>query len=508
VKPEEWVRARDIFDAALERAPADRAVFLDQACHENVMLRQEVASLLEAHERSGDFIEHRAFAVAPGLIIDAEGSREGRQLGPYILRHEIGRGGMGVVYLADDTRLARRVALKVLPADAARDPARRELLRREARAAAALSHPGIATVYALDEIGDELCFTCEYVAGPTLRGLIESGPVPIAQVVDIAAQLGRALAAAHAQGVVHRDLKPENIVWTTAGVAKILDFGIAQVESLPARLTNPAAAAGTPAYMAPEQIRGHDTDFRVDLFAFGSVVYELCAGTNPFDERTRTTTLSRVLEFDPPALSFLRPDAPPALERIVTTCLQKDPAQRYASTRALVSDIDHLQSDFEATSRLSAAGRTGSGRQSAARSWWELHQGIVSAINVLMMYPAWRVRVWLPAPWGTIFLLAVLACAAAATTLRLHVWFTARQHPDDLRMADTQARRWIQWCEAALSVILVLAAIEIGPRHQAIAMLFVTVGVATLIAARVIEPATSRAALTADSSVHGARRSA
>ena len=499
MKPKEWARAREIFDAALERAPADRAAFLDQACPENLTLRQEVASLLEAHERSGDFIENPAFAVAPGLMIDREGSREGRQLGPYILRHEIGRGGMGVVYLADDTRLGRRVALKVLPSDLARDPVRRERLRREARAAAALSHPGIATVYALDEIGDELCFTCEYVAGPTLRGLIESGPVPIAQVVDIAAQLARALAAAHAQGVVHRDLKPENVVWTAAGSVKILDFGIAQIESLSApRLTDPADATGTPAYMAPEQIRGHSIDFRVDLFAFGLVVHELCSGANPFEERTRTATLARVLEINPPALSLLHPDAPAALERIVTTCLQKDPAQRYASTRALVSDIERLQSTIQASGGLPAIGRNGPGRQSAARSWWELHQGIISAINVLMMYPAWRVRLWLPAPWGTVFLLAALTCSAAATTLRLHLWFTSRQHPEEVEAAERSARPWIQSCETGLSSILLLAAIAIGTGHQATAMLLVTVGIATLIAARVIEPATARATLTAD----------
>src|SRR5262249_54684876 len=156
------------------------------------------------------------------------------------------------------------------------DARRRERLRQEARAAAALSHPNIATVFTLDEIGDELYLVSEHVAGPTLRALLESGTIPPAQGIQIALQVARALAAAHAQGVVHRDLKPENVVRTSAGVVKVLDFGVARMEGLtPVRLTADGAAAGTTGYMAPEQIRGGAADFRVDLFAFGVFVYEL-----------------------------------------------------------------------------------------------------------------------------------------------------------------------------------------------------------------------------------------
>jgi serine/threonine-protein kinase len=490
-----------LFEEALAQAPSERVAFVSRTCANDEPLRKEVESLLAAHERAGTFIDRPVHEAAAELLAEPRTPLEGRTVGPYLVRHEIARGGMGIVYLADDTRLARRVALKVLPPDFSRDPDRRERLRREARAAAALSHPGIATVYALDEIGDELCFACEYVAGPTLRALIEAGPIPIAQVIDIAVQLARALAAAHAQGVVHRDLKPENVVWTSAGVVKILDFGIAQVESLLAsRLTSPGDAAGTPAYMAPEQIRGDDADFRVDVFAFGLVVHELCTRTNPFEARTRSATLARVLETDPAALSALRQDAPPELERVVSTCLRKDPAQRYASTQALVIDVERLQNDVRASDRLPVVDRTGRGRASAARGWWEFHQGIVSAINVLMMYPVWRVRLWLPAPWGTVFLLAALACAAAATTLRLHLWFTARQHPEEVEAAERATRRRIQACETALSSILVLGAIGIAVDHQATAVLLVTVGIATAIAAGVIEPATARAASVADRS--------
>ncbi len=172
----------------------------------------------------------------------------------------------GIVYLADDTRLSRRVALKALPPELGRDRHRRDRLRQEARAGAALSHPGIATVYALEEIGDELYLACEHVPGPTLRTLIESGAMPVTQVVDIATQLARALATAHAQGVVHRDLKPENVVRTAAGVVKVLDFGLARMESqIPAFPIEDGDVSGTPGYMMGDPVSVRDARVRGGL---------------------------------------------------------------------------------------------------------------------------------------------------------------------------------------------------------------------------------------------------
>ena len=304
MNPREWSRARELFDAALARERSERSAFLDAACAGNLALHAEVTSLLAAHDRSADFIERPVFEAAADLLVARDSELDGRFIGPYIIRHEIGRGGMGVVYLADDTRLSRRVALKALPPELGRDRRRRERLRQEARAAAALSHPGIATVYALEEIGDDLYLACEHVPGPTLRTLIESAPVPVTQVVDIAAQLARALATAHTQGVVHRDLKPENVVRTAAGVVKVLDFGLARMEGLtPAHLTEDGDAPGTPGYMAPEQIRGQEVDFRADLFSFGVLVYEITCGSNPFEAGTRTATIARILEVNPAPLS-------------------------------------------------------------------------------------------------------------------------------------------------------------------------------------------------------------
>ncbi len=399
------MQVRQIFEAALERPHEERAAFLDVACEGRPGLRDEVASLLDAHDTTSEFIEAPAAQVVAELLADSShDSLDGRALGPYLIRHEIGRGGMGIVYLADDTRLSRRVALKAIaPGTGGPPDRRRERMRQEARAAAALSHPGIATVYALEEIDDQLYLACEYVPGPTLRSLMQERPLPPEQVVDIALQLARALAAAHAQGVVHRDLKPENIIRTAAGAVKVLDFGVARVEQFASvRLTEPATRIGTPAYMSPEQIRGEDVDFRADLFAFGLLVYEMASGSNPFEATTPTATIARILEVDPAPLSRVSSTGFAKLDRIVAICLNKARQDRYASTEKLVADLERL--DESAVWPDSAA------RPAAAltpRWWWGIHQVAVTAVYVLTLYPAWRVRSWLPPPWGTLFLFSI-----------------------------------------------------------------------------------------------------
>jgi serine/threonine protein kinase len=507
--PEEWRRAKALFEIALQRDPGERDGFLDEACAGDPRLRAEVASLIGAHERAGDFIEAPAFEAAAHLLVEdpVESSLEDRTIGPYLVRHEIGRGGMGVVYVADDTRLSRRVALKALPPGAGREPGRRERLRQEARSAAALSHPGIATIYALEEIGGELYLACEYVPGQTLRTFIQAGPLPLAQVVEIATQLAQALVAAHAHGVVHRDLKPENVIRTPAGVVKILDFGVARLENLASvRLTHNEAMLGTPGYMAPEQIRGPDADFRSDLFSLGVIVHEMASGSNPFEAETAAATIARILESDVAPLSDVSA-AGAKLDQIVSTCLRKNPAERYASTLALESDLEQLKRDLsadrdrEATDRKSPAAE---GRRSARvltpRRWWEIHQLAVSSTYALMMYPAWRVRAWLPRPVGMLFLFAVLSCAVVGTSLRLHLWFTARYYAGELSAQRARALPWIRWCDAGFAVSLFLAALAIGNSHSEVATLLITVSVAVVVASFMIEPTTTRAAFRGRSS--------
>ena len=449
------------------------------------------------------------FTMAPNLLDHPSGPPSAappeppsqRVVGPYIIRHEIGRGGMGVVYLADDTRLSRRVALKALPPDVCRDAGRRERLRQEARAAATLSHPGIATVYALEEIGDELYIACEYVAGRTLRTMLESGPLPLVQVTDIAVQLARALTAAHNQGVIHRDLKPENVIRTATGVVKVLDFGVARAENLvPARLTQTGTILGTPAYMAPEQAQGLEVDFRTDLFSLGVLVYEMASGTNPFEATTMTATIARILEVEPAALSEVCPASPPRLEQIVATCLRKNPGERYRSTLELLADLERLQADMSVvrdrggSRRPESAQATRSSRAVTPRWWWEFHQVAISAVYIAMIYPAWHVRPWLPEPAGVLTLFAIIACAAIATSLRLHLWFTARFYASELPAQRARAGPWTRLSDAGFAAALLTDALAIASAHVEFSMLLITMAIVAAVASSMIEPATTRAA--------------
>jgi serine/threonine protein kinase len=497
---EESRRLRAVYAAALQRDPEERDDYLNRACVDQPELRAKVAALLQAHSK--DFLETESATTVASSTPKPEGI-EGKVIGPYIVRRELGRGGMGVVYLADDTRLSRRVALKALAPEVGHDPSRRERLRLEARAAAALSHPGIATVYALEEIGDDLYLAYEYVPGESLRALLASRPLSIGSVVTIGAQLARALAAAHTVGVIHRDIKPENVMKTPSGVVKILDFGLARVESAASpKLTQTGVIVGTPAYMAPEQVLGQHVDFRTDLFALGLLIYELASGVNPFAAKTLSGTFARIVEDEPPLLSTVRPHSLPELDRIVAKCLRKDPLDRYESTQDLVTDFEELESELP---QLRHHGSDGRGHRAAAaleshsaQWWWELHQLTVSVIYVLMIYPAWFVQRWLRQPWGMLFLLAALASATASTSLRLHLRFFARHSPGELQEQLSRSRKWTRICDAAFVVSQVIAALSIGTAHPEFAMLLIAAATAMLVAALIIEPTTERAAFSTE----------
>ena len=489
---EESKLIRLVYAGAIQRDPEERGEYLDRMCADKPELRAKVAALLDAHAK--DLLDPVTVA-APGNPDDRQARGQGEMVGPYLIRHEIGRGGMGIVYLADDTRLSRTVALKALNADISRERDARERFRREARAAAGLSHPGIATVYALEEIGDQLYLASEYVPGDTLRRLVKSGPLPIYQVVDIGLQLARALAVAHTAGVVHRDIKPENVIKTPSGVVKVLDFGLARVEGDASRSTT-GIILGTPAYMSPEQARGQHADFRTDLFALGLVIYELASAVNPFAAATVTATIARIVEEDPAPLSQVQPSAVPELERIVTTCLQKDPLQRYQSTQELVVELEELAADL-AERRRASSNRSHpvySAGRFRPRWWWEVHQLAASAIYVLMLYPAWLVRDWLPRPWGMLLILMVLATASAGTSLRLHAWFTAHFFPSEAPGQQAWTRVRTRWCDVVFAALLAMAAVIIAGAHPEFAMLLVAVSTATIVASFVIEPATAHAA--------------
>jgi hypothetical protein len=483
-----WNRIKEIFEGALDVEPSDRDRYLDEACGSNASMRAEVASLLAAHEKSVAF-DSPVYEVAAGLLVDEPPAAMPRTLGPYILRQEIGRGGMGVVYLADDTRLSRRVALKAVVVGTGSDRDRRERLRKEAQAAAALSHPGIATVYALEEIGSELYLASEYVPGQTLRILLANGPLSLPLVIDVALQVARALDAAHGQGVVHGDLKPENAVRTPAGVVKILDFGLARADHVAVTgLTHSQTGAGTPGYMAPEQIRGEPPDFQADLFAFGVVVYEMASGFHPFEASTPAAVTAKVLEAVQEPLTRAGVPGSEALDAVVTLCLAKDRRQRYSSTRELVADLEQLHVGSAAVTRARRRSRAVGGW------WWEFHQIAVVVLYLALLYPAWQIRHWLTQPWETLFLCSVAGFAAMAVTVRLHLWFTARHDPANLPAALSRARTWRRGSDLALTGTLLTAGLAIAREHPATGMLLVATAIAAALAAFLIEPATARAA--------------
>jgi predicted Ser/Thr protein kinase len=503
VTQDDWQRVQELVEAALQRDPEERDGFLDVACAGKPSLRAAVAALLEAHADPPNLSREARTRQTPATV-DASAGSAPHRVGPYIIRQEIARGGMGVVYLAEDTRLSRRVALKALPAALSPDPAARERLRREARAAAALSHPGVATVYALEEIGDQLFLASEYVPGQTLRAILAPGPLAAGQILDLATQLARAMAAAHAHGIVHRDLKPENIILNPAGQVKVLDFGIARVESLaPARLTQTGTIVGTPGYMAPEQAQGLDVDFRTDQFAFGVLLYEMATGSNPFEARTATATIARILQVEPQALSLVRPDGPAGLDRIVERCLRKLPAERYLTTQELVIDLEALPLDAvgrgERTTRR--RGLRGSDVQPpqawtthAARTWWRTHQVVIMALYVAATAWSWRIGEWyrlMIPPW---IFLTIGVGSMLAGTMRGHLLFTDVMNAERIRHELSRSRPLIIIVDVLTGLAIFADGALLISAKPTGSLLTMGLAVGLILASVLMEPATTDAA--------------
>jgi WD40 repeat protein len=281
----------------------------------------------------------------------------GMKLGPYEILSPIGAGGMGEVYRARDERLKREVAVKVLPAELAADPERRTRFEREARAASALSHPNILTIYDIGTTDETVYIAMELVEGGTLKDLTASGPVPTRKLLELATQIAEGLSAAHAAGIVHRDLKPANVMVSRHGHAKILDFGLAKLvtpedqevsalQTAAGDLTRPGMVMGTVGYMSPEQAAGRPTDFRSDQFSFGSILYEMATGKRAFERGTTAETLTAIIREEPEPVSQLNARLPAPVRWLVERCLSKDPEDRFGTTKDLARDLaairDHL----------------------------------------------------------------------------------------------------------------------------------------------------------------------
>ena len=363
---EQWQQVQDLFHAALEREPQDRFVFLDEACCGNESLRKEVARLISAHEKEDHFIDSPAYVAAGEVLADGQNLEPGETLGHYQIRSVLGAGGMGEVYLADDMRLNRKVALKLLPPGSTINPDRVRRFEREARAASALNHPNLVTIYEIGKSNSAHFIVTEFVDGKTLRQMMTEKPLKLRETLNVAIQVAGALVGAHAAGIVHRDIKPENIMIRPDGLVKILDFGLAKLTDAPvtsAELetptllqSKPGLVMGTVQYMSPEQARGKNVDARTDIWSLGIVIYEMVTGKVPFEGETTSDIIAALIKDEPESIRSTVPDVPLELEEVVKKALTKDLGLRYQTISKFLTDLQRLKDQIKSH----ALERTGS----------------------------------------------------------------------------------------------------------------------------------------------------
>jgi hypothetical protein len=461
---QQWQRVRELFEAALDREGSEVDGWLAAQAADPVVFN-EVQSLLAHHSRAGEFLSQPVVERAPELLEDDDPLPAGARVGPYVIVREIGRGGMGRVYLGTDSRLGRTVALKALPPHLMRDPLQRERLRREARAAAALAHPGICTVFALEEIDGTLYIATEYLDGVTLgdeirgRTRLPSGD----EIARTAREIAAALAAAHAAGIVHRDLKPDNVMRTRDGRLKILDFGLARSSSAATGtatfVTRPGVLVGTPGYIAPEQLAGERGDERADVYAFGVLMYEYACGTHPFVSGAPRTV--------------------PSIGAVVQRCLRPMPDDRFASA------ID-IAAALEQPAASTAAG--------GHALWWRTHQAAVVLLYLTGSIGAWQIKDWLETPLTVAIFIALSALATIGGVYRGHLLFTEQMNPVNLDAERRRAAGPVRLVDLLFSALLVIDGIVMAQLRALPGVLVISLGIGIALAARVLEPATTRAA--------------
>lgn len=356
---EHWQQVQDLFHAALERDSRDRSVFLDNSCVGNEVLRREVAWLISAHETEDHFIDSPGY-VSASDVLASHHFEPGEMLAHYKIQGALGAGGMGEVYLAEDSRLNRKVALKLLPPHFTVNPDRVRRFEREARAASALNHPNIVTIYEIGQSNTTHFIATEFVDGKTLRQLINEKPFTLNEALNVSMQVADALSGAHIAGIVHRDIKPENIMIRRDGYVKILDFGLAKLteqqptdsdlETPTLLQSNPGLVMGTVHYMSPEQARAKNVGVGTDIWALGIVMYELLAGHVPFSGETPSHVMVSLME---DKLHPLKDHAnvPEDLNRFVTKALRKNRKERYQTADQLARDLRGLKQKLQLDSR-------------------------------------------------------------------------------------------------------------------------------------------------------------
>jgi eukaryotic-like serine/threonine-protein kinase len=482
--PEQQRRVRDLFELAVDRDAADVAAWVEREAADDSAVRAEVLSLVDHHSRAGAFLSQPIVEQAEDLLADETPLAPGARVGAYTIVRELGRGGMGRVYLASDDRLGRTVALKALAPHLMRDPAQRERLRGEARAAAALTHPGICTVYALEEIDGDLFIASEFVDGHTLGEEIRAERRPShEEMLRTARELASALASAHAKGIVHRDLKPDNVMRGLDGRLKILDFGLARIsagagDGMP-RMTKPGLLIGTPAYMAPEQLNGLPVDARADVFAVGVLLYEYASGTHPFAASTALAMMARVLESDARPL-VSRADVPSRLADVIARCLKKAPADRFGSAAELLGALGAVDIDTPGPAPHA--------------TWWRVHQIVIAVLYVVAATLAWQLKEWIETPVTVGIFLALGAAATIGGVLRGHLVFTELMNRSRLTTERRRTHRATRLLDLLTALLLFIDAAIVARIGALPAVFTLALALGIALASLVLEPATTAAA--------------
>ncbi|BCS34313.1 hypothetical protein TBR22_A35430 [Luteitalea sp. TBR-22] len=494
--PEQWARVTALFGEARDLPADERAAFLDRACGDDTLVRREVLGLLEA-DRDDGFLEGGA-AVQPVDLLDEAGGRElapGETLGPYVVERLLARGGMGVLYVALDPRLGRKVTLKVLPAATARDPQARARLQREARTAAQLRHPHIVSVHALEEIGSTPVIVAEYVEGQTLAEVLASeGPLPRERWHDVARALAEALGAAHAAQVVHRDVKPANVVLGRDGV-RLIDFGIALATTAEGdtRLTHVGHFTGTMLAQAPEVLDGGQPSALSDQFQFGLVLYEAASGRHAFGEGPVAGVWARMLRDEPTPLSVVARDLWPDDIAIVHRCLSRQPGDRFGSMGEVAQALAAARASATSQAIAPVASVPDAVRTAAAPPWHDVHHAVTAALYIGLLWPGSSVAGALPPRWRTPGYMALVTLASTATSLRLHLWFSVKHYPRPVAQARQRLWPLLTTLDVVYASVLAGLALHAGETRLVAALVTAGLAVCLLMASLVIEPATRRA---------------